>query len=137
MEQTTPASGAVGLLVATSRFSVDETIERLAAAVAAAGNTVFARFDHAQNANDAGLTLRPTKVLVFGNARAGTPLMQAVPEVAIDLPLRFVAWQGADGTTRLAWNDPLYLAARFGLAPDEPHLRIMADNLAKLAAALA
>ena len=137
MEQTAGMSGAIGLIVSTSRFSVDETIERLAAAVSAAGNTVFARFDHARNAADAGLSLRPTKVLVFGNARTGTPLMQAAPEVAIDLPLRFLAWQGEDGTTRLAYNDPLYLAARYGLAHDEPHLRAIAENLAKLAASLA
>ena len=137
MEQTAGMSGAIGLIVSTSRFSVDETIERLAAAVSAAGNTVFARFDHARNAGEAGLTLRPTKVLVFGNAQAGTLLMQAAPEVAIDLPLRFLAWQGEDGTTRLAYNDPLYLAARYGLAHDEPHLHAISENLAKLAASLA
>ena len=136
MEQTT-SPGAVGLLVTTSRFSVDETIERLAAAVAAAGNTVFARFDHTQNAKDAGLTLRPTKVLVFGNAAAGTPLMQAAPEVAIDLPLRFLAWQDDGGSTRLAYNDPLYLAARYGLPGDDPHLKKIGENLAKLAAMMA
>ena len=136
MEKTTKAD-AVGLIVTASRFSVDETIERLAAAVSAAGNTVFARFDHARNAQEAGLSLPPTKVLVFGNAKAGTPLMQAVPEVAIDLPLRFAAWQAPDGTTRLAYNDPLYLAARYGLPGDDPHLKQIGENLARLAAALA
>ena len=79
--------------------------------------TVFARIDHAQGAADAGLSLCPTELLVFGNARAGTPLMQARQTVGIDLPLRVLAWQSADRVVWLMYNDPGWIARRHGLGP--------------------
>ncbi|HEY4442122.1 MAG TPA: DUF302 domain-containing protein [Candidatus Elarobacter sp.] len=131
------AETAIGLLTATSRYPVAETIDRLAAAVKMAGNTIFARIDHAANAAEAGLTLPPTQVLIFGNANAGTPLMRAAPPVGIDLPLRYLVWQAADGTTRVAWTDPLYFAARYNLRGHEAQLVTMRRALAGFVAPLA
>jgi uncharacterized protein (DUF302 family) len=129
---------AVGVITAPSRFPVPETVDRLAAAVRTAGNTIFARIDHAANAAEAGLSMPPTQVLVFGNGKAGTPLMLAAPPLALDLPLRFLVWQADDGSTRVAWNDPLYFAARFAaLHGHEPQLVAMRRALAGFAATLA
>ena len=129
---------AVGVLTAASQYPVPETVDRLAAAVRMAGNTIFARIDHAANAAEAGLAMPPTQVLVFGNGKAGTPLMLAAPPLALDLPLRFLVWQSGDGTTRVAWNDPLYYAARFAAVQGhEPQLVAMRRALAGFVASLA
>jgi uncharacterized protein (DUF302 family) len=125
-----------GLLTSTSRYPVPETIDRLEQAVRQAGNTVFARIDHAANALAAGLTLRPTQVLIFGNANAGTPLMEAAPAIAIDLPLRFLAWEEANGATRVARYDPLWLGARHGLTGQAARLEKLGENLRALAETL-
>jgi uncharacterized protein (DUF302 family) len=77
--------------------------------------TVFARIDHTAGAAGVGLSLRPTELLIFGNARAGTPLMQSVPTIAIDLPLRAIVWEDPAGQTWLSYNDPAWLATRHGL----------------------
>lgn len=122
-----------GLLTSTSRYTVPETIDRLEQAVRQAGNTVFARIDHAANALAAGLTLRPTQVLIFGNANAGTLLMEAAPTIAIDLPLRFLAWEETNGVTRVAWNDPVWLGARHGLVGQAARLEKIGENLRALA----
>jgi len=90
-------------------------MNRIEAAVKAKRMTVFARIDHAAGAAGVGLPLRPTEVLVFGNATAGTPLMQSVQTIAIDLPLRALVWQDGSGQTWLGWNDPAWLAQRHGL----------------------
>lgn len=76
---------------------------------------MFARIDHAAGASAAGLPLRPTEVLIFGNAKGGTPLMQAVQTTGIDLPLKALVWQDVSNETWLAWNDPAWIAARHGL----------------------
>jgi uncharacterized protein (DUF302 family) len=76
--------------------------------------TVFARIDHADGASAVGLSLGPTEVLIFGNAKGGTPLMQAVQTIGIDLPLKTLVWQDATGETWLSWSDPAWLAARHG-----------------------
>jgi uncharacterized protein (DUF302 family) len=76
------------------------------------GMTVFAHIDHAAGAAAAGLSLRPTEVLIFGNAKGGTPLMQAVQTIGIDLPLKALVWQDASGVTFLSYNDPAWLAKR-------------------------
>jgi uncharacterized protein (DUF302 family) len=104
-----------GLTTIPSRYGPKETIDRLEAEVKAKGLTVFARIDHAAGAAEVGLPLRQTEVLVFGNAKGGTPLMQAAQTVGIDLPLKAVVWQDGSGTTWLSYNDPKYLAARHGL----------------------
>ncbi len=77
--------------------------------------TVFARIDHAAGAAGAGLSLRPTDLLIFGNAKAGTPLMEAVQSIGIDLPLKALVWEDASGVTWLSYNDPAWLAQRHGL----------------------
>src|SRR5216684_7926474 len=90
-------------------------MSRLEAEVKARGMTVFARIDHAAGATGAGLSLQPTEVLIFGNAKAGTPLMQSVQTIGIDLPLKAMVWQDASGVTWLSYNDPAWLAQRHGL----------------------
>jgi uncharacterized protein (DUF302 family) len=105
-----------GLTTIKSNHSPQETMDRLEAAVKAKGMTVFARIDHAAGATAAGLALRPTEVLIFGNAKGGTPLMQAGQTIGIDLPLKALVWQDASGETWLSWNDPAWLAARHGLS---------------------
>jgi uncharacterized protein (DUF302 family) len=125
-----------GLVTSSSRYPVTETIQRLDQAVRSAGNTVFARIDHAANAAGAGLTLRPTQVLIFGNAVAGTPLMEAAPTIAIDLPLRFLVWEDSNGATRVAWYDPLALGARHGVRGQDARLGTIGEKLRALAETL-
>jgi uncharacterized protein (DUF302 family) len=130
----TSAMAADGLTTVTSSFGPKETMDRLEAQVRAKGMTVFARIDHAAGAADAGLGLRPTELLIFGSARAGTPLMQANQTIAIDLPLKAIVWQDAAGTTFLSYNDPVWLASRHGLGPDEDKIvSKMAELLADTA----
>ena len=108
-----------GLVTVRSAHGVKDTIDRLAADVAAKGMRVFARIDHAQGANEVGLALRPTELLIFGNAKGGTPLMQARQTIGIDLPLKALAFEDADGTVWLCYNDPAWLAARHAVAGGE------------------
>ncbi|WP_211098417.1 DUF302 domain-containing protein [Azospirillum sp. B506] len=100
--------------------------------------TVVARIDHAAAASRSGLQLRPTLVLVFGNPAAGTPLMEAVPTLAIDLPLRALVWRSDDGRTWLACNDPAWMADRHGIAGRKDGIgKILEKMRASLAAAAA
>ena len=119
-----------GLVICISSFGPKETMDRLAAAVTTRGISIMARIDHAVAAAAIGMELRPTEVLIFGNPRAGTPLLQAVQTVGIDLPLKVLVWQDEDGTTLLAYNDPRWLAQRHGV---DRTLRTMADALAAVA----
>jgi uncharacterized protein (DUF302 family) len=105
-----------GLKTIPSAHSVKDTIDRIEADVRAKGMTVFARIDHAAGATEVGLVLAPTELLIFGNARAGTPLMQAHQQMGIDLPLKVLAWQDAAGKTWLSYNEPTWLARRHGLS---------------------
>lgn len=107
---------AEGLTTIPSSFGPQDTMNRLEAAVKTKGMTVFARIDHAAAASAVGLSLRPTEVLIFGNAKAGTPLMQSVQTVGIDLPLKALVWQDISGDTWLSYNDPAWLAERHGLS---------------------
>jgi uncharacterized protein (DUF302 family) len=109
---------ADGLSSVASSFGAKETMDRLEAAVKAKGLTVFARVDHAAGAAEVGLPLRPTELLIFGNARGGTPLMQANQVVGIDLPLRALVYQDAAGKVWLAYNNPDWIARRHGLGAD-------------------
>ncbi|WP_199500278.1 DUF302 domain-containing protein [Methylovirgula sp. 4M-Z18] len=125
-----------GLLVYESPHTAAEAMARLIGAITAHGMDVMARIDHAKAAKDVGLDLRPTEVVLFGNPKAGTGLMQASETMGIDLPLRALVWQSDDGTTRLAFADPDWLAARHGAKEaNGPRLAAMRDALAKLAAA--
>jgi uncharacterized protein (DUF302 family) len=90
-------------------------MNRFEAEVRAKGMTVFAHIDHAAAAAAAGLSLRPTELLIFGNARGVTPLMELVQTIGIDLPLKALVWQDASGITWLSYNDPTWIAKRHGL----------------------
>ncbi len=107
---------ARGLVTIQSSYGPKDTMDGLEAEVKAKGMTVFARIDHAAGAAGMGLSLRPTELLIFGNAKGGTPLMQSVQTIGIDLPLKALVWQDASGKTWLSYNDPAWLAARHGLS---------------------
>jgi uncharacterized protein (DUF302 family) len=104
-----------GLTTIASGLGPKQTMDRLEAEIRAKGLTVFARIDHAAGAAQVGLVLRPTKVLIFGNARGGTPLMQASQTAGIDLPLKCLVWQDEAGKTWLSYSDPAWIAKRHGL----------------------
>jgi uncharacterized protein (DUF302 family) len=104
-----------GLITRPSRHSVDETLERLNGILGAMGVTVFALVDHSGEAAQVGMTMHPTKLLIFGNPKSGTPLMLASPSIAIDLPLKVLVWEDADGRAWLSYNSPVYLQARHKL----------------------
>jgi len=109
------AMAADGLITMASSLGAKETMDRLEAEVKAKGLTVFARIDHAAGAVEVGLPLRPTEVLIFGNAKGGTPLMQANQAIGIDLPLKALVFEDAAGKVWLSYNDPRWLAQRHGL----------------------
>ena len=109
---------ADGLITIESRFELQGTLKRLEAEVKTKGLTVFACVDHAAGAAAVGLSLRPTTLLIFGNAKGGTPMMQQVQTIGIDLPMKALVWQDETGTTRLSYNDPAYLAQRHGNTKD-------------------
>jgi uncharacterized protein (DUF302 family) len=104
-----------GLITIESDFGPKETMDRLEADIKADGMRVFARIDHAALAAEAGQTLHPTELLIFGNPRSGTPLMRANQTMGIDLPLKMLVWQDATGRTWITHNDPSWLARRHGL----------------------
>jgi len=112
----------------------EETVARLRSAVQERGLTLFAEIDHQQNARDAGLDMPKTRVLIFGSARAGTPLMLAAPDIALELPLRVLVREEADGSVVLVYTDPERLAARFGVATLAPSIAGLAA-IVKAAAA--
>jgi uncharacterized protein (DUF302 family) len=123
-----------GLITVESVHGPAETMDRLIAEIAAKRLTVFARVDHAAGAAEVGLPLRPTELVIFGNAKGGTPLMQHEQTVGIDLPLKALVWQDADSRTWLSYNDPAWIAARHGVAPETlPNLKAMSEMLASLA----
>jgi len=106
---------ADGLITIRSSYGPQDTMNRFEAEVSARGMTVFAHIDHAAGAAAVGVSLRPTAVLIFGNAKGGTPLMQSMQTIGIDLPLKALVWQDASGGTWLSYNDPSWLAKRHGL----------------------
>ena len=122
-----------GLSTLRSRFEPRETMRRLIASVTGRSLTVFAHIDHRAGAAQAGLALRATELLVFGNARGGTPLMQASQTIGIDLPLKTLVWQDKDGAVWIGWNDPGWIASRHGLAPDGAAVETLREVLAKIA----
>jgi uncharacterized protein (DUF302 family) len=104
-----------GLITIPSAHSVKDTIDRVESEVKSKGMTVFARIDHAAGANEVGLKLAPTELLIFGSAKAGTPLMQSHQQIGIDLPLKMLGWEDPSGKSWLSYNDPVWLARRHGL----------------------
>lgn len=107
-----------GLTTVPSQFGPKDTVSRLEAEIRARGMTVFAHIDHAAGAAQACLALRPTELLIFGSAKGGTPLMQNKQSVGIDLPLKALVWEDADGNTWLSYNEPGWVAGRHGLDAD-------------------
>jgi len=117
-----------GLNSIRSSFGPKETMDRLVAEIGAKGLQVFARIDHAAGAAEVDLTLRPTELIIFGNARGGTPLMEASQTTGIDLPLKVLVWKEAEGKIWLSYNEPSWIIQRH-------HLGIKAEIVDKLAAA--
>jgi len=106
------ADTANGIIKLKSRYSVSETINRLEEILSKKGMTIFRRVDHTAGAKKVGLDLRPTQLLIFGNPKVGTPLMQCAQTAALDLPQKALAWQDESGQVWLAYNDPAYMAKR-------------------------
>jgi uncharacterized protein (DUF302 family) len=121
---------ADGLTIIPSDYGADETMDRLEAEVKGRGMMVFARIDHAAGAASVGLPLRPTVLVIFGNAKGGSPLMQADQAIGIDLPLKALVYEDATGKVWLSYNDPRWLAQRHGLGS------AVAPNVDAMAAAL-
>jgi uncharacterized protein (DUF302 family) len=112
----TPADN--GIVDQASNHSVDETVEKLTNILRSKGVTLFALVDHSGEAEKVGMKMRPTKLLIFGNPKAGTPLMLAAPSSAIDLPLKILVWEDSEGKVWLSYNSPEYLEKRHGIPPD-------------------
>ena len=127
---------ADGLITIPSSHGPQETMAKLEAAVKAKGMTVFAHVDHAAGAAAVGLSLSPTDLLIFGNAKGGTPLMQSIQTVGIDLPLKILVWQDASGKTWLSYNDPSWIAKRHGLGSEaDAVVKMLTAALAAVTAA--
>lgn len=129
------SSQAADLVSKTSPYPVAETMERLVAAVEKAGATVFARVDHAAGAKKIGGELAPNQMLVFGNPKIGTPIMQKNPAAGLDLPIRVVIYQGSDGATTVAYHKPGRIAEDHAVPADLKALKMMAGALDKLTGA--
>ena len=119
---------ASGMIDVSSRYSVPETLARLQSILKEKSVTVFALIDHRGEAEKAGLQMRPTQLLIFGSPKGGTPLMVAAPRLAIDLPLKALAWQDEHGQVWLSYNSPEYLQQRHGFHSD------LLKNIAGIAA---
>jgi uncharacterized protein (DUF302 family) len=107
-----------GIIDTPSNHSVDQTVEKLRGILQAKGVTLFALVDHSGEAQKVGMKMPPTKLLIFGRPRAGTPLMLAVPSVAIDLPLKILIWQDVQGKVWVSYNSPDYLRERHNMPPE-------------------
>lgn len=123
--QPPPSNGIVDI---RSNHSVDETVAHLQSLLREKGVMLFALIDHSGEAAKAGLQMRPTKLLIFGSPKAGTPLMIAAPSIAIDLPLKILIWEDAAGTAWVSFNSPEYLRDRHHLPPE------LIQNIAVVAA---
>jgi uncharacterized protein (DUF302 family) len=110
------AADIPGVIQLRSKHSVGATIDRLETLLKQKGIMVFARIDFSGDAERAGLNMRAQQMLIFGNPKAGTPLMLAAPAVGLDLPLKLLAWEASDGNVWAAYNDPPYIVQRYGLA---------------------
>jgi uncharacterized protein (DUF302 family) len=107
-----------GIIDTPSNHSVDQTVEKLKGILQAKGVTLFALVDHSGEAEKAGMKMPPTKLLIFGSPKAGTPLMLAAPSIAIDLPLKILIWQDVQGKVWVSYNSPDYLQERHNLPPE-------------------
>lgn len=130
---STSVFAAEGVIKVKSQHSVAQSLDKLTELLTTKGMTVFSRIDHQAGAIKAGSTLRDTSLLLFGNPRVGTPLMQCQQTIAIDLPQKMLAWQDEQGQVWLGYNDPLYLGKRHGIDMDSPCYAV----LEKISTALA
>jgi len=121
-----------GLTTVPSQFAPKETMDRVETEIRNRGMNVFARIDHAAGAAEVGLTLRPTELIIFGNARGGTPLMQSVQTVGIDLPLKILVWEDAGGKTWLSYNEPNWIRRRHSVANAEQVVNSLAAVLSTI-----
>jgi uncharacterized protein (DUF302 family) len=123
-----------GIVDIPGNHSVDQTVQKIQTILKAKGVNLFALIDHSGEAEKVGLTMPPTRLLIFGNPRAGTPLMQAVPSVAIDIPLKILVWEDGSAKTWVSYNSPAYLQDRHGL-PQElmPNIEAVETLAAKAA----
>ncbi|HTZ96220.1 MAG TPA: DUF302 domain-containing protein [Terriglobales bacterium] len=123
-----------GIVDIPSHHSVDETIDKLTNILRSKGVTVFAVVDHSGEAAKVGMKMPPTKLVIFGSPKAGTPLMLAAPSIAIDLPLKILVWEDVQGKVWVSYNTPEYLKARHGLPQDlVSNIAIVATLAAKAA----
>jgi uncharacterized protein (DUF302 family) len=122
-----------GLTSIQSVFGPKETMDRLEAEIRSKGLTIFAKIDHAAGAAEVGLKLRPTELIIFGNARGGTPLMQSAQTVGIDLPLKALVWQDAAGKTWISYNEPNWIAQRHGVGDKAELIEKLRGALAAIA----
>ncbi|HEX4097779.1 MAG TPA: DUF302 domain-containing protein [Caulobacteraceae bacterium] len=128
-------SAPAGFVSVQSPHGAEETVRRFREAVQAAGMTIFAEVDHDIGAGAVGLLLRPTRLVIFGNARGGTPLMQIAQTAGIDLPLKALVWEDVRGQTFIGYNDPQWIAERHGLAAGAaPAVQAMTKGLEMLVA---
>src|SRR5271157_980145 len=107
-----------GIVHIPSHHAVEQTVEKLEKLLESKGVKLFALIDHSGEAEKAGMQMRPTKLLIFGNPKAGTPLMLAAPSIAIDLPLKILVWEDPQGKVWLSYNSPEYLQQRHGVPPN-------------------
>jgi uncharacterized protein (DUF302 family) len=135
MATNVAAGEGTGLVTLPSSHGAAETLRRLEAVLAEKGLHVFARIDHAAAARGVGMELRPTVVVLFGNPKAGTPLMQSRQTVGIDLPLKALVWEDESGRAWLTYNDPAHLARRHGVHDRDEAVQAMAAGLEGLARA--
>jgi uncharacterized protein (DUF302 family) len=124
-----------GVTSIASPYSIESTVSRLEALIKAKGLTLFAHIDHAAGAREAGLQMQEAQILIFGNAKSGTPLMVATPLLALDLPLKILVWQDAEQKVWLSYNTPAYLAQRHTIPADLTNNIAGIEALAKAAVA--
>ncbi len=132
-----PAQGADGIILVPSAHDVKTTMDKLQKALSEKGITIFARIDHAAAAKSIGQPLRPMEVLIFGNPKVGTPLMQKNAEMGLDLPLRVLVFQAENATTYIAYTDPAVLAKRYGVTEPASVIEQMTGLLKNFTAAAA
>lgn len=123
-----------GIIDKASNHSVEQTVEKLKSILQSKGVTLFALVDHSGEAEKVGMKMRPTKLLIFGSPKAGTPLMLAAPSVAIDLPLKILVWEDNQSKVWVSYNSPNYLRERHGLPPELQQNIAVVETLACKAA---
>lgn len=129
------AQTPIGLVSMSSNHDFDTTAAKLEAAIEASPLNLFTVIDHAANAANNGLELRPTKVFLFGNPNVGTPLMQAAQSMAIDLPQKMLVWQAEDGSVHVGFNNPYYLQSRHNIQGQDERIAMVNKALTGLAKA--